>query len=58
LGPRPGAIKSSRIPSKMGARNRCSPVTALYSISANTAGSTQVAFGFVTGIESGEVVRI
>jgi hypothetical protein len=33
-------------------------VTAPYSISAFTTGSTQVAFGFLTGTESGERFRI
>jgi hypothetical protein len=52
------ATKSSRRPLKTGARSNLPAVIALYSTSAGTTSSTQVAFGFLIGTESGEVLRM
>jgi len=50
--------KSSRIPLNTGARSNLSAVIALYSTSAGKIGSTQVALGFLTGTDRGDVLRM
>ena len=52
------SVMSSRSPLKTGSRSRPSCVMELYRTSASTVGSTQVALGFFTGTDSGDVLRI
>jgi hypothetical protein len=49
-----GVIRSWRRPLNTASRNRPSSVTPPYAISAGMIGSSQVAFGFLTGIASGD----
>ncbi len=52
------SCRASAAPLKTAARNSPSSVIALYSTSASTSGFTHVAFGFLTGTESGEFLSI